>query len=101
MEAVQTGRRPLGRARELSTEERLVRELVLQLKLGEVDAAALGARYDTDVLDRFAGPLRELLAAAWVEIDDGYIRLTRSGLVRADRLLRRFYLPQHQEVRYS
>ena len=101
IEKMQDGGLPLGRAHSLSDDERLVRELVLQLKLGSVDIAALEARHGVDPAERFAGPLAELREAGWLEIKDGTVELTRDGLVRADHMLSRFYLPEHQSVRYS
>jgi len=101
LETVQRSDMPLGRAYALDANELLVRELVLQLKLGEIDAAELRVRYDIDPLERFAEPLAELQQAGWLTVDGDAIELTRAGLVRADRLLRRFYRPEHQEVRYS
>jgi oxygen-independent coproporphyrinogen-3 oxidase len=99
--AVQRGELPLGRAYALSTDERLVRELVLQLKLGCVDVEALQRRHGIDVVERFAAPLAALQEAGWLTVNDGAIELTRAGLVRADRLLRDFYRPEHRRVRYS
>ncbi|MGD8331048.1 MAG: coproporphyrinogen-III oxidase family protein [Acidobacteriota bacterium] len=101
LEIVQRDEMPLGRAYALSDDELLVRELVLQLKLGEIDTGKLRTRYGIDPLERFAAPLAELQQAGWLLIDGDSIELTRAGLVRADRLLRRFYRPEHREVRYS
>lgn len=39
--------------------------------------------------------------AGRLTVDGDTIALTRARLVRAERLLRRFYHPQHQEIRYS
>jgi oxygen-independent coproporphyrinogen-3 oxidase len=99
--ALQEGRLPLGRACALSADERLVRELVLQLKLGTVDLATLGRKHAVDVRERFVEQWESLEQAGLLEFDDGSVSLTRRGLVRADRLLPRFYDPRHRDVRYS
>jgi len=101
IEKMRSGGLPLGRAHELSDDERLVREFVLQLKLGSVDIATLQLRHGVDAAERFATPLAELREAGWLEVEGGAVRLSREGLVRADHMLARFYLPEHQAVRYS
>lgn len=101
IEKVRNGGLPLGRAHALSDDERLVREFVLQLKLGSVDLAALELRHGVDPAERFAVPLAELRNAGWLVIDDRTVILSRDGLVRADQLLSHFYRPEHRAVRYS
>ena len=100
--AIQRGEIPLSRAFRPTDEERLIRELVLQLKLGSVRPAYFGDKYSVDVLDRFSSALTSLR-------DDGYlmaadpdqIALTREGLLRVDSLLPRFFLPEHTNLRYT
>ncbi|MFW6198330.1 MAG: coproporphyrinogen-III oxidase family protein [Acidobacteriota bacterium] len=92
---------PLWRGRRLSAEERAVREMVLQWKLGRVDRATFRRRHAVDPAARFAEPLEKLVAAGMAEIDEDAIRLTRRGLLNADRVLPAFYLPEHRGIRYS
>jgi oxygen-independent coproporphyrinogen-3 oxidase len=92
---------PLGRAYALDHDERLVREAVLQLKLGGFDAATLERRHGVDPLVRFAEPIDALAQQGWLIVDGTDVELTRGGLVRADRLLSSFYRPEHRAVRYS
>ena len=96
------GRIPLNRAYRPTDEERLIRELVLQLKLGAIEPSYFKRAYDVDVRDRFAD--------AWAALErDGYlaestperVRLTRGGLLRVDSLLPRFFLSQHTDIRYT
>lgn len=101
LEALAEPRLPLWRAYDLEPDERLVRELVLQLKLGTVDAGALQRKFGVDPRQRFRAPLAALAAEGWLELDGELLRLTRQGLLRADRLLSAFYLPQHQVERTS
>jgi hypothetical protein len=59
-------------------------------------------KYGVDVLRRFAEPLRTLQAEGYLAAADAeQVTLTRSGLLRADVLIRRFFLPQHSSVRYT
>ena len=85
----------------LTAEELVVRELVLQLKLGEAKRGYFLAKFDVDILERFASPLDELEKNGWIESRDAGIAVTREGLLRVDRLLPSFYLPEHRGIRYS
>jgi hypothetical protein len=49
----------------------------------------------------FAEPLRELAGRGGLTTDRDAVALARDGLLRADRLLADFYLPEHRGVRYS
>jgi oxygen-independent coproporphyrinogen-3 oxidase len=92
---------PFWRAYELSARERLVREFILQLKLGGVDRRYFREKFKTDVLESFDEPLDEARRRGWLTIGDEAVAVTREGLVRVDRWLPAFYLPEHQNVRYS
>jgi oxygen-independent coproporphyrinogen-3 oxidase len=99
--AVAGGDLPLGRAFKLAAEDRLVREFILQLKLGVVQLAPLRARFGVDPLEVFAAPLRALAADGLLECSAKSVQLTRAGLLRIDRLLPRFYAPGYQSIRYT
>lgn len=98
--AVQAGRFPISRACLLGKEGRLVREFVLQLKLGHVEVEPLRQKFGVDVLDWFAKPLADLQKKGWLTYDKNVVRLSRAGLLRADRLLAAFYLPEHSGLGY-
>ncbi|HVL66511.1 MAG TPA: coproporphyrinogen-III oxidase family protein [Vicinamibacterales bacterium] len=100
--AVAAGRLPLGRAYEPTNEERLLREFILQLKRGAVRPAYFAAKYGIDPLDRFAPQLASLEAdGVLAERSTERVALTRDGLLRVDALLHRFFLPEHQGIRYT
>lgn len=101
LERLQNSELPLWRGYSLSQEEMLVRELVLQLKLGRADSASLYRRFGIDVADRFGATLSRLADQGWLVVDDDAVRVTRPGLLRIDRLLPAFYLPRHRGVRYA
>lgn len=101
LKVLEGGELPLGRAYALSDEERLVREFVLQLKLGTVGTEPFRRKFGVDVAERFAKPLARLIADGYAEVGGGAVALTREGLLRADRILPAFYLPEHRDVRYS
>ncbi|MCP3918378.1 MAG: coproporphyrinogen III oxidase family protein [bacterium] len=96
------GELPFGRAHVLSADEQLVREFVLQLKLGGADAAVFRGRFGVELTEVFAEPLERLCRAGLLTLtDDADVRVTRAGLVRIDRVIPEFYLGQHHDVRYS
>ena len=57
-EAIDRGELPLGRAYRPTDEERMIRELVLQLKLGHVAPAYFAAKYGVDILAAVRGAVR-------------------------------------------
>lgn len=95
------GELPLWRGYVLNEDERLVREFVLQLKLGGVEHAYFQRKFGVDVRERFRDTLEEGRALGWFDVTADGVTVTRQGLLRIDRLLPAFYLPQHQGVRYS
>jgi oxygen-independent coproporphyrinogen-3 oxidase len=95
------GRLPLGRGLKPTGEERLIREFVLQMKLGTLRAPYFEQKYGVDVIERFRVPLQQLMTEGVLSIAGDIIQLTRDGLLRVDTLLPRFFLPQHQGLRYT
>jgi len=99
--AVSHGELPLGRSYALSKEERMVREFILQMKLGAINLDYFRDKFQVDPLEYFSQPLARLADSGIMSIDDSQLRLSREGLLRADHLLPEFYLPQHRNLRYS
>jgi oxygen-independent coproporphyrinogen-3 oxidase len=98
---VRDDHRPLQRAYALTDDERLVREFVLQLKLGHAPADHFRDRFGVDLRERFDAPLAKLSADGLLDVSDAGVTLTRAGLLQADHLIRAFYLPEHQVDRYN
>jgi oxygen-independent coproporphyrinogen-3 oxidase len=93
---------PLNRAYRPTHEERLIREFILQLKLGSIKPAYFRDKYHTDVLQRFRDPLDSIAADGFLaERSEQRVALTREGLLRVDGLLKRFFLPEHLGIRYT
>ena len=100
--AIDRGEIPLARAYRPTPDERMIRELVLQFKLGVVRPAYFAEKYHVDLNDRFAGELHSLAADGYLaRADRDAIVLSREGLLRVDTLLPRFFLPQHRGIRYT
>jgi oxygen-independent coproporphyrinogen-3 oxidase len=101
-EALQRGELPLGRAYRPTPEERMRRELVLQLKKGRLDPSYFAAKYETDIVGQFQPQWTGLRAEGYLaDATPQGITLTRDGLMRVDSLLPRFFLPQHTNIRYT
>jgi oxygen-independent coproporphyrinogen-3 oxidase len=101
-EAIGRGDLPLGRAYRPTSDERMIRELVLQLKRGSIRPAYFRDKYGVDVASRFGSQFQELRAEGYVtSVTPELVSLSREGLLRVDSLLRRFFLPQHVGVRYT
>jgi oxygen-independent coproporphyrinogen-3 oxidase len=99
---LERGELPLARAYRPTGDERLIRELVLQLKRGRIRPAYFAGKYGVDVLERFEEQWQSLDAdGALASLSSGEIALSRAGLLRVDALLRRFFLPEHASVRYT
>jgi len=100
--AIDGGDIPLNRAYRPTPEERMIRELVLQLKKGTIRPQYFKDKYAVSVLDRFAKELRSLSEEGYLsELGDDAISMSRPGLLRVDVLLPRFFLPEHRELRYT
>ena len=100
--AIRAGEIPLSRAYRPTGEERMIRELVLQLKLGSVKPAYFRTKYGVNILERFRDPLDALASEGYLKAaTDDIVALTRQGLLRVDVLLRRFFLPEHAGIRYT
>jgi oxygen-independent coproporphyrinogen-3 oxidase len=100
--AIRAGDIPLSRAYRPTGEERMIRELVLQLKLGSVRPAYFRDKYGVNILERFRDQLDSLKADGYLEsATDDIVALTRDGLMRVDVLLRRFFRPEHAGIRYT
>jgi oxygen-independent coproporphyrinogen-3 oxidase len=100
--AVERRQIPLNRAYRPTHEERMIRELVLQLKRGSIRPAYFAEKYGADVRARFREPIASLAGEGYLEeAGPDQVALSREGLLRADVLLRRFFLPQHSGIRYT
>ncbi len=100
--AIERGEIPLNRAYRPTHEERLIRELVLQLKFGSVRPGYFTDKYGVNILQRFAPQFASLDAEGDLkEAGETIVSLTRQGLLRVDALLPRFFLPQHSGIRYT
>ena len=95
------GKLPIYRALTTTGEERMIRELILQMKLGHVHRAYFQSKFGVDIHERFARPLNKLQEHGYAILDPDSLRLNRDALLQVDRLLYDFFLPQHRNARYA
>ena len=94
--AVAAGGLPLKRAFRTSPEERMIREFILQMKLGRVVLGYFREKFGVDIAPRFAAQLGHLEAEGLLSVSDSEVRLSRDGLLCVDTLLHEFFLQQHR-----
>ena len=99
--AVEKGELPIGRALETTADERFIRELILQLKLGRVSVGYFTGKFGVNVLERFSAQFAELTRRGLMSESGGWLALTREALLKIDVILHAFFLPQHQNARYT
>jgi oxygen-independent coproporphyrinogen-3 oxidase len=99
--ALQQGKLPIYRALTPTSEEKLIRELVLQFKLGRVSRAYFQEKFGIDIATRFSEALSRLQSWGVLVAEGDWLRLTRDGLLQVDRLVHEFFLPQHRTGRYT
>jgi oxygen-independent coproporphyrinogen-3 oxidase len=95
------GALPLGRALPVPPRQRLIREMILQLKTGGLDTAYFRDKFGVDVRSEFAEAFGRLQEGGHLELAAGRIEVTRKGLLQVDRLLRNFFEPEHHTTRYT
>jgi oxygen-independent coproporphyrinogen-3 oxidase len=96
LQALAEGRLPVYRAMRPSQEEKMIRQLVLQFKLGHITKSYFQKNFNVDVGDRFAPQLEELQSRGLLSIDGDVIKLSRDGLLKVDWLVHAFFLPEHR-----
>jgi len=100
-QAVERGELPIGRALTTTVEERLIRELILQLKLGRVSQRYFIEKFGEDVSQRFHAQFAELKGRGLLSEQGDWLVLDRSALLKIDVILHAFFLPKHQNARYT
>jgi oxygen-independent coproporphyrinogen-3 oxidase len=95
------GELPLGRALPVSARERLIREMILQLKTGRLEARYFHDKFGVDVREAFGEDFEKLEGEGFLTPTPEGVGLTRAGLLQVDRLLPTFFEPQHRGTRYT
>jgi oxygen-independent coproporphyrinogen III oxidase len=100
-DAVRRGDLPIGRALPTTPEERMIRELILQLKLGRVSQSYFREKFGVEIADRFNQQFSELERRRMLSRQGDWLVLDRDSLLKVDVILHAFFLPQHQNARYT
>jgi len=101
LETVNSGKLPVNRALTPTGQERLIREFILQMKLGSLSLDYFRRKFNADPVAEFAKPIQTLKDWGFLTIDGDRVKLSRDGLLQVDRLLHEFFLPQHRNARYT
>jgi len=98
---LKTDNLPLLRAVSLTPKQRLIREMVLQLKTGLLDTGYFLKKFGVDVWDEFRPVYERFKGDKLLDKQNGTIELTRVGLLEVDEILWEFFEPELKTVRYA
>ncbi|HSF25032.1 MAG TPA: coproporphyrinogen-III oxidase family protein [Blastocatellia bacterium] len=92
---------PLLRALSLTPKQKLIREMVLQLKTGALDIGYFRRKFGFDIWNGFQTVYERLAREGMLERNNGTIALTRCGLLQVDHFLPEFFEPELKVLRYA
>lgn len=92
---------PLLRAVSLTPKQRLIREMILQLKTGSLDTSYFRNKFGVDVWQEFLPVYDRLRHEKLLERDMETVTLTRRGLLEVEHFLLEFFEPELRTVRYA
>ena len=98
---VENGSLPINRALRPTDHQRLIREVILQMKEGHISAEPFRKKFGVNILDEFSAPLAAQQAKGYLNVQGDQIVLTRKGLLQADTLLPEYFEEEHRDVRYT
>jgi coproporphyrinogen III oxidase-like Fe-S oxidoreductase len=96
-----TGKLPLLRAVSLTPKQRLIREMILQLKTGTLDTGYFQNKFAVDVWQEFQPVYDRLRREGLLDRNNGYVKLSRRGLLEVEQFLWEFFEPELRVVRYA
>ncbi len=98
---LEAGELPIHRALAVTQHQLLIREMILNLKKGHLEAPYFQKKFGVDIFAEFAEGFTSLVEEGMAQRDEEGVKLTRDGLLRVDSLLPRFYEPEHRGIRYT
>ena len=99
--ALENGELPLMRAARITPHQALIRELILLLKRGYLEAAYFRQKFGVEIIDHWRDVWTQYQRDGFVRLTGDRVELTRQGLLRVDSLLPAFFEPEHRSVRYT
>lgn len=97
--AIESGEMPTKRSFRTTEEQRMIREFILQMKLGKVESAYFDDKFGVDVISRWGRELDQLQEEELLKVHGDQILLERDGLLCVDNILHDFFLPEHRTDR--
>jgi oxygen-independent coproporphyrinogen-3 oxidase len=100
-------RLPIGRGYRPTPHQRLIREMILQLKKGYLQIDYFRNKFQVDILGLWESQWNAYASEGYVVLPpdsksaDAMIRLTTDGLLCVDGLLPAFFEPQFRNIRYT
>jgi coproporphyrinogen III oxidase-like Fe-S oxidoreductase len=98
---LEKGKLPLHRALPVTDHQRLIREMILQLKTGRIDAAYFRRKFRSDILTEFADAFHELEEKDILTVAADGVTVSPDGLLQIDRYLPTFFEAEHRGTRYT
>ena len=98
---LEDGKLPITRGLTPTPRQALIREMILQLKKGYLDAGYFRDKYQAEIVDEWKAEWQGHIDDEMLSIKGDRIELTRKGFLHADGLLPAFFEPEHQGVRYT
>ena len=99
--ALEDGKLPVTRGLTPTPHQALIRELILRLKKGYLDAGWFRDKYQAEILNEWKDEWQAYADSGMLTIAGDRIELTRKGFLHVDALLPAFFEPEHQGVRYT
>lgn len=99
--SVTGGESPMFRALPIDREEAMIREWVLQLKIGSINRQPFIEKFGVDPFQKWADILKGYVDEGLISIDGDVLTVPRQTLLRIDMLLYAFFKPEHRGVRYA
>lgn len=94
-------RLPLLRAVSLTAKQRLIREMVLQLKTGSLDLTYFHKKFAVDVWEEFEPTFEQLKNDGLLSRTSDRITLSHRGLLEVETFLWEFFEPEAKNARYA
>lgn len=92
---------PIARGLTPTPHQSLIREMILQLKKGFLDAGYFRDKYQTEILNEWGSEWQAYANDGMLSTQGDRIELTRKGFLHVDALLPAFFEPEHRGVRYT
>ena len=95
--AIHAGELPINRALPVTPRQRLIREMILQMKTGKLDAGYFRQKFGVNIFSAFREAFDSLLEEKLATVDGDHLDLSRPGLLKVDTLLPRFFEPEYRD----